>query len=173
MKNQDIHIVPYDPQWIAKFEKEKLLLEKTLGAWVSDGIHHVGSTSIPGVDAKPIVDILIGIHNLEDAQECIPLLEQIGYCHYPYRSDVMIWFCKPSPEEREFHLQLMQPSEPLWQERFLFRDYLKSHPHAAKEYMDLKKSLAEDFRQDREGYTDAKTHFVQTILKKAQDEVRS
>lgn len=170
MKDQDVHIVSYDPHWIAKFEAEKLLLQDLLGTWIHNGIHHVGSTSIPGVDAKPIIDILIGIENLKDTKQCIPLLERIGYCYFPYRSDVMIWFCKPSPEHREFHLQLMEPTEPLWEERFLFRDYLRKHPEVANEYATLKKQLAEKFRQDREAYTNAKTDFIQSILQKARTE---
>jgi len=170
MEDEEIHIVPYDPSWVQKFEAEKKLLERTLGSWVYDGIHHVGSTSIPGIDAKPIVDILIGVKSLKDAQQCIPVLEKIGYSYYPYRPYDMVWFCKPSPAHREYHLQLMEPTNPLWSERFLFRDYLRTHPEDAKKYADLKKSLAEDFRQDREAYTDAKTDFVRSILEKARHE---
>lgn len=170
MKDQEVQIAPYDPEWVAKFEAEKSLLQKTMGSWVHDGIHHVGSTSIPGVDAKPIVDVLIGVRNLNEAKECIPILEKIGYSYYPYRSDVMLWFCKPSPEHREFHLQLMEPTESLWNERFLFRDYLRTHPEVAQDYVALKKDLASMFKNERESYTDAKTDFVENIIKKARAE---
>jgi GrpB-like predicted nucleotidyltransferase (UPF0157 family) len=163
---EEICIVQYDPQWARKFEMEKSLLEKTLDGWINEGVFHVGSTSIPKLDAKPIIDIQIGVHNLEEAKECIPLLEKIGYCYAPYRP-YMHWFCKPSPSHREFHLQLMEPSHPQWKARLAFRDYLRAHPDTAKEYALLKHEIAEQYRNDREAYTEAKTTFVEFVVAKA------
>jgi len=164
-QDEEIHIEKYDPQWVQKFETEKLLLEKALGSWIEGGIHHVGSTAVPGLDAKPIIDIQIGIHNLSQAKECIPILEKIDYCYAPYKP-YMHWLCKPSPIHREFHLQLMETSHPQWKARLTFRDYLRAHPDIAKQYAELKNRLAVQYRTDREGYTEAKTNFVESILAK-------
>ena len=166
-QDQKIEIEPYNPDWVKKFEKEKEILEKTLGDWVQGGIHHVGSTAIPGLDAKPIIDILIGVKNLKEAAACIPLLEKAGYHYYPYKPEMIHWFCKPSPSHREFHLQLMEPTHPEWAKRFAFRDYLIDHPADAREYSILKKQLATQNKHDREAYTEAKTEFVNAIVAKA------
>src|SRR5205807_1655147 len=115
--NEAIHIVPYDPIWQTKFETEKELIQKTIGPWISAGIHHVGSTSIPGLAAKPIIDIMVGVKNLEEAKPCIDLLAQINYQYYPYKPDQMLWFCKPSPEHRTHHLYLIEPTHPEWKAR--------------------------------------------------------
>ncbi len=166
MQDEEVTIEPYDPQWPKKYEVEKRLLEKTLGSWIDGGVHHVGSTAVPNLAAKPIIDILIGVKNLEEAKACIPLLESIGYCYAPYRPHIH-WFCKPSPAHREFHLQLMESTHREWHARFVFRDFLRMHPETIVEYATLKTTLAEKFRNDREAYTEAKNEFVESILRKA------
>lgn len=167
MPDEVIHIVSYDPSWPERFAREKKILEATLGAWITDGVHHVGSTSIPGMSAKPIIDIMVGVKNLSDAKACIPLLEQIQYCYYPYKPDEMIWLCKPSFSKRTHHLHLMEASHPQWKAKLAFRDYLKSHPNAKEEYRALKAALAETYHEDREAYTEAKGEFVTKIVNKA------
>lgn len=162
-----VHIVPYNPSWPEKFAIEKKIVEETLGSWITGGVHHVGSTAIPRMPAKPIIDIMVGVKNLEEAKKCIPLLEQIQYCYYPYKPDVMIWFCKPSPYKRTHHLYLIEVSHPEWQARIAFRDYLKNNPDAKEEYVKLKIQLAEKYSNDREAYTQAKTKFVKMIVAKA------
>lgn len=166
-KEEQVHIVKYDPSWPEKFENEKMLVAQTLGDWIVGGIHHVGSTSVPGLPAKPIIDIMVGVKNLEEAKSFIPLLEAVQYYYFPYKPNEMIWFCKPSPYKRTHHLYLMETSHPQWEARLAFRDYLKTHPEEKKAYEQLKKGLAERFRDDREAYTDAKTEFVKSIVQKA------
>ncbi|TSC57611.1 MAG: protein of unknown function UPF0157 [Candidatus Peregrinibacteria bacterium Greene0416_19] len=168
MLNEQIHIESYDPAWASKFVTEKKKIEDTIAPWMEGGIHHVGSTPVPGLSAKPIIDIMAGVKNLEEARACIPLLEEIGYCYHPYRP-YMHWFCKPSPAHREFHLQLMESSHPQWHARLAFRDYLRAHPETAEEYATLKKELAGKFRDDREAYTDAKGKFVESVVQKDRD----
>jgi GrpB-like predicted nucleotidyltransferase (UPF0157 family) len=166
-QEETILIVPYDSSSPEKFAIEKKLIEETLGSWITGGVHHVGSTSIPGMSAKPIIDIMVGVRNLEEAKTCIPLLEQIQYCYFPYKTDEMIWFCKPSPYKRTHHLHLMEVSHPEWEAKIAFRDYLINHPDAKKEYITLKTQLAERYSSDREAYTQAKTTFVKMIVAKA------
>lgn len=168
--NGEIRIERYNPVWPKKFLVEKKLIEETIGPWIDGGIHHVGSTAVPDLPAKPIVDIQVGVKNLKDAKACIPLLESIGYCYYPYRP-YMHWFCKPSPLHRELHVQLMEPTHPQWNARLAFRDYLRTHPETAKEYAMLKEKLAEKFRDDREAYTEAKGTFIESVMKKAANEL--
>lgn len=166
-KEEQIHIHPYNPVWPSMFEKEKKLVETTLKEWIIGGVHHVGSTSIPGISAKPIIDIMVGVNNLEKAQACIPLLDTIHYSFFPYKPEYMHWFCKPSLEHRTHHLYLMEPTSNEWRARLAFRDYLRSHPQEKREYETLKKKLAEQFIDDREGYTDAKTEYIKKIVKKS------
>jgi GrpB-like predicted nucleotidyltransferase (UPF0157 family) len=165
-KEEQIHIVAYDPSWPNKFEREKELLQQTIKDFIVGGIHHVGSTSIPGLAAKPIIDIMIGGESLEKGKTLIPLLEKIQYCFYPYKPDQMVWFCKPSPYKRTYHLHLIEYGSKLWKDRLVFRNYLRQHPDSRDEYARLKIKLAEKFRDDREAYTDAKEEFVNGILEK-------
>lgn len=166
-KEEQIHISPYDPSWPSKFNNEKKLIEKTLGTWIVGGVHHVGSTSVPELSAKPIIDIMVGVQDLEQAKSCIDLLAKIQYQFFPYKPEIMHWFCKPSLEHRTHHLYLMKPNSNAWNERIAFRDYLRTHPQIRQEYETLKFALAEKFKNDREAYTDAKTEFIQKIVKEA------
>src|SRR3954471_11998750 len=97
VEHEPVRIEPYDPSWPARFEEERRALEKTLGNSITGGVHHVGSTSVPGLDAKPVIDILVGIDDLESSREFIEPLAGLGYMYSPYRPDEMLWFCKPNP----------------------------------------------------------------------------
>lgn len=160
---EPIRLKPYDSNWPLKFESEKKLIEQTLDEWVFGGIEHVGSTSVLGLTAKPTIDIMVGVKNLTEAKVCIPLLEKIGYVYAEYRPEIMHWFCKPSEAHREFHLYLMEYNTVEWKQRTGFRDYLRTHPETAEEYLDMKKRLAIKFENDREAYTQAKAEFIERI----------
>ena len=161
-------IVPYDTQWPATFEAERRLLVEAIGAWILDGsIQHIGSTAIPGLAAKPVIDIMAGVESLEASRAAVAVLERHEYCYAPYRTEVMHWLCKPSPAVRTHHLHLVPVGSPLWIEQLAFRDYLRMHPDTATEYAALKLRLADAHRFDREAYTTAKTPFVQRVLDKA------
>ncbi len=166
-KEEEIHIVSYDPSWSDKFEEEKRLIEKTLGSWIVGGVHHVGSTSVPGLSAKPVIDIMVGVKNLEEAKPCIDLLAKIQYMYFPYRPEIMHWFCKPSLEHRTHHLYLMVPTSREWKARLAFRDCLRTDTETRQKYEELKSSLANKFRNDREAYTEAKTEFIKSVVNKA------
>jgi len=163
----EIVIVPYNSEWPQKFEKEKTVLEKVIGNYITGGIHHIGSTSIPGLSAKPIIDILIGVESLEASKACLDILPKIQYQYYPYKEDQEHWFCKPSPAHRDYHLHLIPTDNPDFKACLAFRDYLRSHEEARNKYQQLKTNLAEEFKNDRETYTQAKTEFVKEIVSKA------
>jgi GrpB-like predicted nucleotidyltransferase (UPF0157 family) len=156
--------------WPSIFETERIALAELLAPWIVGAIEHVGSTAVPGLAAKPIVDIMIGVANLDLSEPAISALESAAYCYFPYRADVMHWFCKPSPFVRTHHLHLVPFRSPLWLERLAFRDYLLAHNDVALEYAELKKLLADKYRSDREAYTDAKGPFIQRILELAQSQ---
>lgn len=162
----EIHIVPYDPSWPERFDEERALLVGAIDDYLTGTVEHVGSTAVPGLPAKPVIDIMAGVANLRASRPAIAILERLDYCYFPYRGDVMHWFCKPSPQFRTHHLHLVPFRSSLWVERIAFRDYLREHSEAAADYADLKQRLAERYRFDREGYTDAKTAFVRRIVER-------
>jgi GrpB-like predicted nucleotidyltransferase (UPF0157 family) len=96
-----VHIVPYDPDWPGRFASERRLLLDAIGSWVVGGsIEHMGSTAIPGLDAKPVIDVMAGVESLDGSRAALAVLERHQYCYAPYRTEVMHWFCKPSPVHR-------------------------------------------------------------------------
>jgi GrpB-like predicted nucleotidyltransferase (UPF0157 family) len=162
-----IHIVPYDDSWPEQFQTERGLLVQAIGEYVVGTIEHIGSTAVPGLAAKPVIDIMVGVEGLEESWPSVALLERLEYRYFPYRPEMMHWFCKPSPEFRTHHLHLVPFGSRLWAERIAFRDYLRSHSQVAEDYADLKRQFAEQYRFDREAYTDAKEPFVRRIVELA------
>jgi len=160
-----VHIVPYDSEWPNRFEAERRVLVEAIGPWLPTGvIEHIGSTAVPGLDAKPVIDMMAGVESLDGSRAALDVLERHQYCYAPYRTEVMHWFCKPSPAHRTHHLHLIPVGSPLWIARLAFRDYLRAHVEVAAEYAALKRRLADEHRFDREAYTDAKAPFVQRVL---------
>ena len=164
--DEPVRVWPYNPAWPARFDDERQVLQQAIGEFATGGIHHVGSTSVPWLDAKPIIDILVGVRDLQDAHPCIGLVAPLGYVHAPYRAAEMLWFCKPHPRHRTHHLHLVPVSSARFRDELRFRDYLRSHDQARAEYSRLKHNLAERFRCDRDAYTQSKTAFVQDILRR-------
>ena len=158
-----VEIVPYDPSWPARFEEEEKALRQALAAWLVGPVEHIGSTAIPGLAAKPVIDVMAGVATLDASRPAIAALVELGYCYAPYRADSEHWFCKPSPAFRTHHLHLIPIGSPLWRESLAFRDYLRSHSQIAGEYEDLKRRLAVKHQFDREAYTEAKDPFVARI----------
>ncbi|MEX2107025.1 MAG: bifunctional GNAT family N-acetyltransferase/GrpB family protein [Solirubrobacterales bacterium] len=167
LHEEPVRIVPYDPRWPQLAERERAALEEAIGEWAVGGIHHVGSTAVPGLDAKPIIDILVGVEDLETSRACFEPLAQLGYMYAPYRSEEMHWFCKPHPSRRTHHLHLVPAGSRRFADELAFRDRLRAHPEIAREYASLKHDLAARFRDDREAYTDAKADFIRKVLNPA------
>jgi len=159
-----VRIVPYDPAWPLEFEAEKTQLAPVLAPWLAGEIHHIGSTSVPGLGAKPVIDILAEVRSLEDSRAAIGPLQELSYCWAPYKTELMNWFCKPSPEHRTHHLHLVVRGSQAWREELAFRDALRAEPETAAAYKELKLRLADEHTLDREAYTVAKTAFVESVL---------
>jgi GrpB-like predicted nucleotidyltransferase (UPF0157 family) len=162
-----VRIVPYDPGWPALFEKERALLESCLARWLAGPIEHVGSTAVPGLAAKPVIDIMAAVESLTAFRPAISVLADSGYAYFPYHPEQEHWFCKPSAAFRTHHLHLVPLASRWWNERLAFRDYLRRDCVTAEEYAELKRQLARHYEFDREAYTEAKGPFIQQILKLA------
>jgi len=168
--DEEVRVVPHDPQWAADFAEEAGRLSGAIGTWATGGIHHVGSTAVPGLAAKPVIDILVGVASLEASLACVDLVEPLEYAYFPYLADEMHWFCKPSPARRTHHLHLVPTSSTRFRDELAFRDYLRAHAARAQEYERLKFRLATVHGHDREAYTQGKTDFVRSTLDRAYTE---
>ncbi|WP_051234850.1 GrpB family protein [Marinimicrobium agarilyticum] len=164
-----VELEEYNAEWPERFEQERAFLLEIIGTWLVGSVEHVGSTAVRGMVAKPIIDIMFGVKDLESSKGAIEILQSNGYCYYPYKSEVMHWFCKPSPEFRTHHLHLVPYQSPLWQERITFRNMLTQSPKLAGEYAELKKSLAAEVAYDREAYTQKKWPFIKKVLSRAKN----
>jgi GrpB-like predicted nucleotidyltransferase (UPF0157 family) len=160
-----VHIAAYDTAWPALFELERQRLSRFLGPWLAGPIEHVGSTAVPGLPAKPVIDVMAAVESLEASRDALAVLPEAGYQYAPYRADVMHWLCKPGFSFRTHHLHLVPYRSLLWSERIAFRDRLRSDPVVAREYAELKHLLAEVHRFDREAYTDGKGPFIERVLR--------
>ena len=163
-ENEPVHIAGYDPSRPSAFEAERAALRDRVGPWITGGIHHAGSASAPGLPAKPITDILVGVASLERSRPCTERLTPLDYLYWPYRSDVMHWFCKPHPARRTHHLHLVPTGSRRYLDELAFRDALRSDSALAARYATLKRDLAVRFRHDREAYTRHKAPFVHEVL---------
>jgi GrpB-like predicted nucleotidyltransferase (UPF0157 family) len=160
-----IIVVDYNHEWVELFEKEYVLLKAIVNHCIE--IQHIGSTSIHGLEAKPIIDIIIGVSELTSVDKRqIKKLEQSGY---EYRGEAGIanrmFFRKGMP--RTYHLHVVKYKSDFWIEHLMFRDYLRAFPAVAKVYGILKRKLALEYSDDREKYTDSKGPFIKSVLEKA------
>ncbi len=169
-------VVPYDEAWPSLFEEEQSRIESAIGPWVEQ-IEHVGSTAVPGLAAKPVIDIMVGVKSLGDSPILIERLAGVGYEYVPEFERVLPfrrYFRKVRDGRRTHQIHLVERSNGRWWERhLLFRDYLRTHPETAREYGRLKDHLAERFRSDREAYTDAKTDFISEVVRRATEDKHS
>jgi GrpB-like predicted nucleotidyltransferase (UPF0157 family) len=167
--NDPIVVVPYDPEWARRFETERALLERVLAPWLEGGIHHVGSTAVPGLASKPIIDMVAGVRDLEDARAAFDPLRVHSYRYAPHRPGIAHHFAKPSPRSGEpaHGLHLTEPGSDLWRERLLFRDALRGDPELTAQYEALKLQLAQDHPDDVAAYTAGKRAFVAGVLASA------
>lgn len=160
-------VVPHDPEWPRRFEAESALLERVLAPWLEGGIHHIGSTAIPGIAAKPIIDMMAGVRDLDEARGAFDPLGEQSYLYAPHRPGIAHHFAKPSLERPTHGLHLTEPGSDLWRERLVFRDALRSDRALAAEYEALKLRLAHEHPEDGTAYTAGKRAFVVRVLASA------
>jgi GrpB-like predicted nucleotidyltransferase (UPF0157 family) len=167
----EVEIVNYDPRWRTLFDEEAKRLRAILDPSSIVGLEHFGSTAVPDLSAKPIIDILIAVRSLSEAQatfvEPLRSLDYVFWADNP-KTDRM-FFVKGMPpfgSGRSHHVHVTEPHGEMWQ-RLAFRDYLRAHPEEAGTYERLKRRLASEHRADREAYTDAKSAYIESVMRKA------
>ncbi len=168
-----IVVLDYDPAWAAEFQKERARVQAALGPIVVT-VEHVGSTAVPGLAAKPIIDLLVGVRSLPEARSCC--VRPLEALDYRYMAEYEAWlpgemlFRKGPPGPWTHHVHLMEPTCPRWEEFTLVRDYLRRHGEVASAYADLKRALALVFEDDIAGYRNAKAPFIEAVMARARAE---
>jgi GrpB-like predicted nucleotidyltransferase (UPF0157 family) len=161
---------PHDPRWIARGEAECCRLADLLAPWLVDGVEHIGSTAVPGLAAKPIVDVMASVSDLDTVvAQASGLLAVEGWSYVAPELDLRPWrrfFVKPdvSGQRREAHLHLIEVGHVRWTDQIRFRDALRNDVRLAQAYEDLKRRLAQQSGHDREAYTAGKAAFVARVL---------
>ena len=159
-------IVEYSSQWPLLFEAEAEILRSAFGP-EAIAVEHVGSTAVPGLCAKPVIDILLGANALAPIEQRIVALEARGYRYVPEFEKQLPerrFFVKPKQGATRFHLHAVERGSGFWRDHLRFRDALRDQPDLREQYLDLKRKLAASFRMDRAAYTDAKASFIQGVL---------
>ena len=164
-------VSPYDPQWPAEFAAEKARLAEALGT-LAQRIEHHGSTAVPGLAAKPIIDIQVSVESLQPLVAFITPLSSLGYVYVPHPDDDRCpFFHRPVDWPHTHHVHLVVTGGEEEERTLAFRDYLRSHPEVAAEYAHLKRHLARDADATtlagREAYAVAKSTFVERVTRLA------
>jgi GrpB-like predicted nucleotidyltransferase (UPF0157 family) len=162
-----VTVVPYDPDWPRRFDEERRALAAVF-AGSEAVIEHVGSTAVPGLGAKPVIDIMVGVPVLVEVEGRIPALEAAGYEYvreYEKQLPDRRYFRKPRLGPRAFHVHCVVTGSDFWIRPLAFRDHLRAHPESAAAYYNLKRELA--MRVSREEYTEAKSPFIEGVLASA------
>ena len=159
-------IVDYLPSWAFRFEEERALLLNALGA-EEFAIEHIGSTAVPGLAAKPTIDIMLGASSLVRIEQMIAPLASVGFQYMPGHERKIPerrLFAKPAEHPRSVHLHGVVRDGRIWRDQLAFRDALRSDSSLARAYEALKRALATAHQEDRAAYTDGKTNFVRSVL---------
>ena len=178
-----IVIADYDPAWPAKFDAERALILDACGESSFAGFEHVGSTSVPGLGAKPVIDMMPGLRSLDDAPPLIPKLEGLGYEYVPEfeRRNAIDegmpfrrHFRKDVAGERAFHVHMVEVGSDFWRDHLMFRDWLRTHPEDAREYEGIKREIAARYNaalsaasEINRDYTEHKSPFIASVMAKA------
>lgn len=174
LKKGFVEVQKYNPKWQEEFNKEKDNLEKIFGD-VAKSIEHVGSTSVPGLSAKPIIDIAVGVDSLEDIDQVREKI--LKFPHYSIKEDnadgeilmrrgVPVKPGDDKPDYITHFIHILEIDSRKYKETIMFRDYLRAHDGAMKKYEKLKQNLAQKHANDRKAYLYGKDEFIQSILSK-------
>ncbi len=166
MSDEPVTLVDYDPAWRDRFLEQAGRLTALLQPWLATPVEHVGSTAVPGLRAKPVVDILAPVVSLAQARTAIAALTADGWLFWPDdpNRDYRMWFLRPKPEARTHHLHVIQHDHPAARAELAFRDVLRRDAAVRQAYAALKDRLAVLYRTDRDAYTDAKSDFIRSVL---------
>ena len=162
---------PYDPTWPLEFAAEAERIERACQG-LALRLEHIGSTAVPGLSAKPVIDILAGRPSSVSGDTYVAAFRQLGYEHKgAYGVPGRNYFRRGTP--RTHHVHLVSWTSSVWEDHLLFRDYLRDHPETAREYDALKRELGVLYIRDKERYTDAKGPFIRSIVRRAREQLSS
>ena len=168
LRRGTVALAEYSPSWKEAFREERVILANALAS-VPCEIEHFGSTAVPGLQAKPILDIAIGIEALHPIEECIPAIEETGFVYRGEDADAgSHLFVRGSEDEvRTHHLHVVRLGESNWERWLAFRDYLRRSASARETYAVEKARLAMRYKNDREAYTAGKSKVIGGLLAQA------
>lgn len=169
LKVGTVKLEKYNSDWEKEFLKEKEILSKIFGDLAIE-IEHIGSTAIKGLSAKPIIDIAVGINKLEDFEKVKNELKKDPYSIKEYSDDGEILIRKGTEDNRTHFIHVMEINSKRYKDTIIFRNYLRKHEEAMKEYESLKKELARKYADNRKMYTSSKNEYIKKIIKKAYKE---
>lgn len=170
VKRGIVELEDYNIEWVKSFEKEKKLLEDVLKDKIVS-VEHVGSTSIPNLKSKPIIDICVGVKNLEDAVGFEKILEPYDYHFRGHQGVEDRYFYAKGPEENRTHyIHFEEVDSDSYKNHILFRNYLIKHPEYVKQYQEIKEDLALKYPEERSKYTAGKADFIVSVIKLAKEE---
>ncbi|GIJ12908.1 GrpB family protein [Micromonospora andamanensis] len=161
-----VEIADYDPAWASAFADLGVVLRGALGD-TAVRIDHIGSTAVPGLAAKPVIDIQVSVPSLDMVGTFREPLDRLGFIYRADNPERTKRYFREPPGRRRTHIHVRRLGSFSEQFPLLFRDYLRSDPQAATEYAVIKRRCAASFRHDRQGYVEAKDSFVWNIIRRA------
>lgn len=165
--SKPIVIQEYDPHWPQLYASEERQLWQVLAGRAVQ-IEHIGSTAVPGLAAKPIIDISVTVRDLAEVAACVPAMADLGYVEFPILPRFQRHlFCKGPYNEGTHHVHFTVHRSAVWAEPILFRDYLRAHPAAAAWYQQIKRAAATKHQHDLNGYHDEKANCVEALMAQA------
>lgn len=168
MADQRVEVVDHDPGWAGRFDEQRTILEGLLEPWLNGPVEHIGSTAVPGLRAKPVIDMLAPVGSLAGARAAVPVLAAAGWAFWPQDpcGHYRLWLLRPRPDARTHHLQVIEGEEPHARALLAFRDALRADPGLSQEYASLKEKLSERYHGNRNAYTNAKGAFIERVLRR-------
>lgn len=165
-----IEIVNYDPAWTGSYLSEEKVLREALAGFPGLQIEHFGSTSVPGLSAKPVIDIMVAVESRSLWPRLVAPIQGLGYAYWNANPDKQqMFFVKGMPpfgDKRTHHVHVYEFLGRRWTRELAFRDHLRIHRQTARDYETLKRGLAAKFTFDREAYVEGKTAFIEKTLEK-------
>ncbi|MBN1678980.1 MAG: GrpB family protein [Anaerolineae bacterium] len=166
---ETFELADYNAEWPARFEREADAIAEAMGDDILE-MEHIGSTSVPGLSAKPIIDLMMVVEVFAPLEDYQKRLKPLGYTYQSHENDSdRLFFWKGAP--RTYHLHVVEFATWEYHRHLMFRDYLRSHPDTAALYEQIKRELAEAFKAKRPSYTAGKTAFIKNIMARAVEEV--
>ena len=170
LKRGIVELADYDSNWKKDFDEEALLLKNVLKDYLIE-IHHIGSTSIPGLMAKPVIDILVVIPSLNDIQKIEELLAPYDYSNRGQQGvNDRYFFAKGKEDSRTHYIHFVEPNSDTYFNQVYFKKYLIEHPEYIKKYCNLKQELAKKYADERPKYTAGKNDFIKSVIELAKEE---